>query len=78
MKCFMGDCVGVPDIFEDVDDMSDCIDEGEEITFEEFLDKCDVDCKTLKDMIHYPGDYDYFRHGDIYWFNWSGYEHFFA
>lgn len=84
MECFfVGTCINPP--FENLDhnEFCDLIDEGEEVELEEFIENCMIDdADTLRRMILYPHDYEYFK-GQIhdimvYWFTHSGIEHFYS
>jgi len=70
-----GTCVSNP--FDTFEELEVVIDDAIEITMEEFLEECNVDCITFSNMQEYPNDYQFYRTGSIYFFKWSAIETFF-
>jgi len=74
-KQFIGDCVGNP--FDSVESLSSIIESARDIIKQTFLRNCEVNAILRRDMRAFPNDYSFSKYKGIYFFTWSGIEHFY-
>ena len=59
LKHFYGNCINNP--FNDVEKLLNIINKAEEITTKEFVEKCSIDNKILKEIIYFPNDFSFWK-----------------
>jgi hypothetical protein len=76
MKEYIGCCVDNP--FNSLEELSNIIDNWEEITIKEFLLKTNIEnIELLRDFILYPNSFVFYKYNNIYFYENSCIEYFY-
>ena len=75
-KEFIGTCVENP--FGNIGALCRITDGGRRVGKKAFFSRCFVHPDIKRQMREYPGDYNFYKYRDVYFYKWSAIEHFYA
>jgi len=75
MKNFIGTCIHNP--FESRKAFDRVVKGAGKCSKTQFLRECNVHSDIVKMIKAYPNDFEFYRYGNIYFYKWSGIEHFY-
>jgi hypothetical protein len=76
LKTFIGTCITNP--FRTVEELSKVIHAGKRIAMKTFLANCDIDETTRELMRAYPQDFEFFKSGEIYFYEYTSIDCFYV